>query len=84
MKVLIINETNNKGIDTERVTFATTLKNAFRKASIYQWEYYRIYQVYSDRVPHIVFESVYPRELKKSREVRDISVKLGESNETDN
>lgn len=84
MKVLIINETNNKGIDTERVTFATTLKNAFRKASIYQWEYYRIYQVYSDRVPHIVFESVYPRELKKSGEVRDFSVKLGGSNETDN
>lgn len=82
MKVLIINETNNHGIDTARVTFATTLKNAFRKASIYQWEYYRIYQVYSDRAPHIVFESVYPRELKRSVEVRDFSVKIGEYNAT--
>lgn len=82
MKVLIINETNNHGIDTQRVTFATTLKNAFRKASIYQWEYYRIYQVYSDRAPHIVFESVYPRDLKRSVEVRDISVKLEEYNAT--
>lgn len=82
MKVLIINETNKHGIDTQRVTFATTLKNAFRKASIYQWEYYRIYQVYSDRAPHIVFESVYPRDLKRSVEVRDFSVKLEEYNAT--
>jgi len=82
MKVLIINQITPQGNDTKNVTHATTLNNAFKKASIHEWQYFRIYQVYSNRAPHIVFESEYPCErLRRTEAVEDFSVLLEEKDD---
>ena len=77
MKVLIINELTTYGKETEKVCHAKTLRNAFKKASMREWQYFRIYQVYSNRVPHIIFESVLPKERILPRPTCQISISLG-------
>ena len=77
MKVLIINELTTYGKETEKVCHAKTLRNAFKKASLNSYEYFRIYQVYSNRVPHIIFESVLPKERIAARPTCQIFVSLG-------
>lgn len=75
MKTLIVTQCDNNGYDTSKNCQASTLNNAFKKASMRGWVFYRIYQVYSDRLPHIIFESQRTKEGFKKVAVHDISVK---------
>jgi len=71
VKVLIVNQTTCEGLDTNKVFYAKTTKNAFKKASTREWQYYRIYQVYNNKVPFVIFESVLTKNIVKSRETEN-------------
>lgn len=62
MKILVVYQLTEHGKETNRVCHASTLRNAFKKASMRDWEYYRIYKVYNNKVPHIIFESLLPKD----------------------
>jgi len=82
VKVLIVNQTTCEGIETDKVFHAKTLKKAFKKASMREWQYYRIYQVYNNLVPYIVFESVLNKNILKSKKIEnflDLNVKTNET-----